>query len=283
MDVEEYVLGVLPGVIPADYEVEALKVQAVLIRTNVLKEMEEKGTKDAKDLSYRYLTKEERQELWGMRQYDRNEKRIERAVCDTAGDVIKQEDKLIMALYHEVSIGKTANASEVLDEDISYLQSVESNHDVEAANYLNTIEYKWEDMSEILEKCEVTDTDTTEQDTDGTNESEQDTGGGKSENHSAERIETAIEESSENGFVKKISIAGKMYSGTEAMELLHLPSVNFYVEEKEDGVRFVCLGKGDCLGVSQYGANYMAADGSSMEDIINYYYKNVSIKKAFDD
>lgn len=65
MDVEEFVLGILPGTIPADYDDEALKVQAVLIRTNVLKEMQEKNTEDAADLSYHYLTVEERITLWG--------------------------------------------------------------------------------------------------------------------------------------------------------------------------------------------------------------------------
>ena len=65
IDVEEYVVGVMAGVIPADYNMETLKTQAVLIRTNVLKEMEEKNTKDAADISYQYLTKEDREMLWG--------------------------------------------------------------------------------------------------------------------------------------------------------------------------------------------------------------------------
>ena len=259
MDVEEYVMGVMSGVIPADYEIEALKVQAVLIRTNVLREMEEKSTKDAKDLSYRYLTKEERKEIWGVRQYDRNEKRLERAVADTAGIIVKQENKMIMALYHEVSIGRTADAAEVLDEDISYLKSVDSNQDVEAKNYLNVVEYDWKELSDLLDRNV----------------------GEKGEDDPD--IKIAIEESSENGFVKKISINGTIYTGMEAMKLLLLPSINFYVEEKDEGVRFVCLGKGDCLGVSQYGANCMAANGSSMEDIIHYYYNNVTVKKVTDD
>ena len=63
------------------------------------------------------------------------------------------------------------------------------------------------------------------------------------------------------------------------MKMLHLPSMNFYVEEKEEGVRIVCLGKGNCMEISQYGANCMAKDGKKMEQILDYYLKNVSLKQ----
>ena len=154
IDVEEYVAGVMAGVIPADYNVEALKTQAVLIRTNVLKEMEEKNTKDAEDISYDYLTKEDRKILWGRANYDRYEKRIERAVCSTSGMVIRKENSLIMALYHEVSIGKTADAKEILDEDISYLKSVDSSQDVEAKNYMNIYTYSEKEFIDIMENVD---------------------------------------------------------------------------------------------------------------------------------
>ena len=61
------------------------------------------------------------------------------------------------------------------------------------------------------------------------------------------------------------------------MELFSLVSMNFYVEAVEGGLRFVCLGKGDCLGVSQYGANRMAMEGKKAKEIIKYYYQGVSI------
>ncbi len=251
MDVEEYVLGVLPGTIPADYDPEALKVQAVLIRTNILKEMQEKNTEDAADLSYQYLTVEERIAMWGERNYDNYEKRMEAAVVETAGMVIEQEGNLITAFYHEVSIGKTASAAEVLENDISYLQSVESNQDVEAKHYMNIIPYTWE---EITEKQGDQNTET--------NVSE----------HAAQ-----VDESTENGFVKSFSVDGISYTGEEAMQIFQLSSTNFYVEMVEGGFRFICLGKGNCLGVSQYGANAMAQNGSSMEEIISYYYQGVSL------
>lgn len=248
MDVEEYVLGVMSGTIPADYDVEALKVQAILVRTNVLKELQEKNTSDAADLSYQYLTVEDRITLWGDKHYEKYESLFERAVAETAGMVIEQDKSLIMALYHEVSIGKTASASEILDEEISYLQSVESSRDVEAKHYMNLVTYTWEEMSKLA----------------GVQAAEQ-------------AFPLTVTESTENGFVKAFSVNGVVLTGQEAMEQFGLSSTNFYVEETEGGIRFVCLGKGSCLGVSQYGANCMALEGKTAEEIIRYYYQNVSL------
>lgn len=308
MDVEEFVLGILPGTIPPDYDMEALKVQAVLIRTNVLKEMQEKNTKDASDLSYRYLTIEERADIWGEQNYDKYEKRLETAVVKTAGKVIEQENSLIMALYHEVSIGRTASAKEILDEDISYLQSVESSQDVEAKHYMNILPYTWKEFGEILGEGSKPESEVstgqaeTAQTSPETGATEAPVSGAGAEAAQTppeagateapvpkaeetvddeavegEKIAVTIEESTENGFVKKLSVDGNIYTGEEAMERFGLSSTNFYVEEIEGGIRFICLGKGNCLGISQYGANYMALNGSSVEDIIKYYYKDVSL------
>lgn len=250
VDVEEYVVGVMAQVVPPDYDLEALKTLAVLIRTNVLKEMEEQNTSSSEDLSYEYLSKEERKKLWGNEKYYQYERRFEQAVSATGGQVIYYKNELIMALYHEVSIGRTAEGKEILGEEIPYLQSVESSQDVEAKNYMNIKVLTKEQYSELV----------------------------KQEDKNKD-WDIQIEESSENGFVNKLRIGETTYTGNEAMELLDLPSTNFYIEEVEEGIRFVCLGKGNCLGVSLYGANYMAQNNSTYEKIISHYYKDVQIKK----
>lgn len=279
IDVEEYVLGVLAGTISADYDIEALKVQAILVRTNVLKEMQEKRTTDAADLSYHYLTAEERIALWGKQNYKKYEDCFEQAVVDTAGKVIKFEDSLIMALYHEVSIGKTASAKEILGEDVSYLQSVDSSLDVEAKNYMNLVVYTWEELGQIINKATQESAAPEGQTAEGQTAQEQtgETAPDSAQESGGEKIPITVEESTENGFVKTVSVNGTSYTGEEAMELFSLESMNFYVEEVEGGIRFVCLGKGDCLGVSQYGANRMAMEGKKAKEIIKYYYQGVSI------
>lgn len=287
MDVEEYVLGILPGTIPADYDIETLKVQAILIRTNVLKEMQENNTSDAADLSYQYLTVEDRMALWGEKNYEKYADRFEQAVVATAGMVVKQENSLIMALYHEVSIGKTASAKEILGEDISYLQSVESSQDVEAKHYMNLVTYTWQEFRELAgnegqigeeasQEAQAEDS-TKSKEEDG--DKQQTESGASAEETAVQKIPVSVEESTENGFVKKLSVNGTIYTGEEAMQKFSLTSANFYVEEIDDGIRFVCLGKGSCLGVSQYGANRMALEGKKAEAIIKYYYKGVSLKE----
>ncbi len=253
VDVEEYVVGVMAQTVPADYDMEALKTVAVLIRTNVLKEMEEQATNNEEDLSYQYLSKEERKKLWGKKNFQKIEGCYEQAVSSTAGQVIYYKNELIMACYHEVSIGKTASGKEILGEDIPYLQSVESSQDVEAKNYMNVKTVTMEEYNKLVKEK-----------TEGKDRS------------------IKIEESSKQGFVKRIRIGEKTYTGKEAMEQLGLPSANFYIEETKDGFRFVCLGKGDCLGVSLYGANQMAQKGSTYDEIIAHYYKDVHIKSAID-
>lgn len=264
MDVEEYVLGVLPGTISAEYDAEALKVQAILIRTNVLKEMQEKGSSDASDLSYQYLTLEKRRELFGERNFESYNKKYEKAVVATAGQVLRQEGNLIMALYHEVSIGKTASAAEVLGEEISYLQSVDSSQDVEAKHYMNEVIYTWEELQEIEQSAGAAQPVEGEQLAEAA--------------QPAPQVEIQVAEATENGFVKQLSVGGIIYTGEEAMEKYNLSSTNFYVEQQEKGVRFMCLGKGNCLGVSQYGANCMALEGKRAEEIIDYYYKKVTLE-----
>lgn len=256
VDVEEYVAGVLPGVMSAEYDSEALKLQAILIRTNVLREMEDSVSVEQEALSYTYLSVEERVALWGDASYEQKERKIEQAVVDTAGEVLLGEDgNLIMAVYHEVSIGKTASAKEVLGKEISYLQSVESSQDVEAKHYMNEITYTWEELQQCLPQKVWADTEET-----GT-------------------CSIEVTESTENGFVRQVTVNATEYSGEEAMELFQLPSNNFYVEEQEDGVRFICLGRGNCLGVSQYGANAMAQQGKTAQEILQYYYQGVTLEK----
>ena len=314
IDVEEYVAGIMAGVISPEYNIEALKTQAVLVRTNVLKEMEEKKSNDDSDMSYEYLTKEDRETLWGRKKYDKYEAVIEKAVSDTAGKVLRKEGSLIMAMYHEVSIGKTASASEILDEDISYLQSADSSSDVEAKNYMNIYEFSYEDIRRLqeeyienvnltsqkdIEAAEMVDEKkdvkageevvNEEKDTkigeevvnkekDIEREDNDKKGGKNSEKLTGDKIVVEVTESTENGFVKTAAVGADTYSGEEVREMLGLASTNYYVENIEDGVRIVCLGKGNCLGVSQYGANHMADKGSSMEEIIAHYYKDVNIE-----
>lgn len=249
IDVEEYVLGVLPGVIPSNYCEEAIMCQAVVVRTNVLKEMEEKKTEDANALSYHYLSEEERKELFGSLNYSKVEKLYEKAVEKTAGKVLVWDDELIMAVYHEASMGSTLSAKEVTGEDIPYLQSVDSSQDVEAQNYMQTIEYSWGEMEEILGQANM------------------------------KKVGVVISDKTDHGVVKEVVVGDKTYSGEEFADKMNIESVIYEVEAIEGGLRFVGIGKGNGMGMSQYGANYMAQQGKTYDDILKYYYSGAVVKQ----
>lgn len=249
MDLEQYVYGVLVGVIPASYDEEAIKAQAVLVRTNILREMEKNKSTDASLLSYHYLPLEERNALFGERYSSKYEKKFMDAVMGTAGQVLVQNGKYIMAMYHEVSMGKTASANEILDEEISYLQSVDSPQDVEAKNYVSEKSFTWKEINCLLGR-------------------EQD--GSKS-------VPMQILESSQNGYVKRVKIGEQEMQGKDLMQLLGLASTNYYMESTKMGYHFVCLGRGTGMGLSIYGSNCLAQNGNTYKDILGYYYKNVSL------
>ncbi|MDO5155324.1 MAG: SpoIID/LytB domain-containing protein [Eubacteriales bacterium] len=249
IDLEEYVLGVLPNAIPANYHEETLKAQAILIRTNAVREMNQKNTNDAEQLSYQYLTVNERKELFGEVNAKKMEEKMQKAVMETAGQVLSQNDVLIMAAYHEISMGKTASANEILGKEIPYLQSVDSSQDVEAKAYMSEKIYLWKQINGLLEQ----------------------------EQQGNNKVTIQILESSKNGYVQKVKVGKNEMSGEETMRLFDLASTNFYIEEQGNGIKFVCLGKGNGMGLSIYGANYMAQQGSTYKEILDYYYQNVSI------
>lgn len=242
MDVEEYVVGVLAGVIPSDYDEDAIMAQAVVVRTNVLKEMEEKKTEEAKDISYHYLSVEERKEIFGEEAYEKKERKIEKAVAKTTGQVLVWDGELIMALYHEVSMGKTLSAKEVFGEDIPYLQSVDSTQDVESSNYMQQQEYTWKELDQLLGQANT------------------------------KQLGVDFAEVSENGVVKKVVVGTIEYTGEDFAKKIGLNSVIYEKEEIENGIRFIGLGSGHGMGMSMYGANARAQQGESYDKILDVYY-----------
>jgi SpoIID/LytB domain protein len=158
---------------------------------------------------------------------------------------------------------------------------------VEAKHYMNVISYTWSELQEITAQEDVLDTNKEDvikepeiQNTESTEASAKNDK--ETQNITTEQQvkqqDIQVTEVTENGFVKKISVDGIIYTGEEAMERYGLSSMNFYVEDTKDGVRFVCLGKGNCLGVSQYGANWMAIQGSTFDEIIRHYYGKIGIE-----
>jgi stage II sporulation protein D len=254
ISLEEYLVGVVAAEMPASFEKEALKAQAVAARTYALKRLTDVSKLDADSIGQSYLTTDKMRELWGDN-YLTYFSKIEAAVNDTKGEVAEYNDELIDAVFHSTSAGKTQGASEVWGKGYDYLAAVESEGDITSPEYLDVRTYTNDEVKNMV-KNKVSDFDIT-----------------------TEKIITSLQIISRNdsGYVTKMQLGNKSFTGEEFRNIMDLNSSNFYFDEIEDKVRITCKGYGHGVGMSQYGANAMALEGKSYVDIIKHYYTGVEI------
>ena len=246
IELEEYLVGVVAAEMPASFNSEALKAQAILARTYALKKIS-KGEKLTDTVSTQaYIDKNEMQKKWGN-DYNKYYNKIVSAVNSTKGQVVKYNGNYIEALYHSTSNGKTESAKEVWGQDIPYLKSIDSSWDKKTSTYLKIENKGFNTLMKIL----GIDID-------------------KNTN-----IEILSKE--ESGRVSKIRVEDKVYTGVEFRTLLGLRSTDFDIAITENGLEIITRGYGHGVGMSQYGANEMAKLGYNYKEIINHYYQNVKI------
>jgi len=244
LTLEEYLVGVVGAEMPAAFNIEALKSQAVISRTYALrsKEIGRKLT-DTVDTQV-YLDNNELKNKWGS-DYDKYYSKIKNAVDSTTGEAIYYNGNFIDAVFHSTSNGKTEDPKYVWGSDIPYLKSVDSNWDINSSSYLREDVKDLENVLNIL----------------GAND-----------------ISFNIESRDESGRVLKVSVGDKYYTGVELRNLLGLRSADFDIEIIDNTIKFTTRGYGHGVGLSQYGANGMANAGYNYKDIIRHYYTGVSVK-----
>lgn len=246
LELEEYVLGVVGAEMPASFNIEALKAQAILARTYALKSIKN-GKKLTDTVSTQaYKDNSELQKLW-KNDYTKYYEKIKKAVNETKGKIILYNNEYIDAVYHSTSNGKTENSKNVWKNSLPYLVSVDSSWDK------NVKSYKKETIFEINEFCNILKLDVEEPIT-------------------YEIIHN------ETGRVRQITINNKTFSGTEFRNLLKLRSADFEIEINDEKVKVTTYGYGHGVGMSQYGANEMAKQGYSYIQILKHYYTGVVIK-----
>ena len=246
IELEEYLVGVVAAEMPASFNSEALKAQAVLARTYALKKIS-KGEKLTDTVSTQaYIDKNEMQNKWGN-EYSKYYNKIVSAVNSTKGQVVKYNGNYIEALYHSTSNGKTENAKEVWGQDIPYLKSVDSSWDKKTTSYLKIENKEFNTLMKVL-------------------------GINFDKNTNIEILSR-----DESGRVSEVKVADKTYTGVEFRTLLNLRSADFDISVTDNGVEIITRGYGHGVGMSQYGANEMAKLGYNYKDIINHYYTNVKI------
>ena len=246
MTLRNYLTGVLMGEMPAEFEPEALKAQAVAARTYTLRRLNQGGElSDDPAVCQAYLPLDAAPEKLGE-QWEALLEKLRQAVEDTDGQVLTYEGQLISATYFSGSGGRTESAQAVWGSDVPYLQSVESPGEEDSADYAASTFVPMEDFLTALDIG-----------TPGVGEATYTTGGG----------------------VDTISIGGKTFTGLELRKLFGLRSTRFTITVTQEGVEFQTLGYGHRVGLSQRGAQAMAQAGHTYAEILSWYYTGVTLEQ----
>lgn len=259
LGLEEYLYGVVAAEMPASYELEALKAQAVVARTYTKYKQEEKKHDNAdicddSTCCQAWISKENRFSRWEEPDRESNWNKIVQAVNDTAGKYITYEGKPINALFHSNSAGRTELPINVWGGTYPYLQIVETSGENAYSTYASEVVItKDELIQKMLEK------------------------NSKFKINFKDDDAMRILEYNESGRVKTLKVGNTELSGVEARTIFGLKSAKFEFMIGGDEIKFQILGYGHGVGLSQSGSDSLAKQGKNFEEIITHYYKNVEI------
>ncbi len=257
IDLDEYLFGVISAEMPALYNEEALKAQAVASYTYMLFRANERaGEKydvvDDSSVDQAFITRKEAREKWGDG-YDKYAAKIEAVIKSVSGYVMVDENDMpILAAYHNISAGRTESANTVWGSEYSYLQPVDSLGDLTAEKYLSEESFTPE---EIAEKLALPESD------------------------AAPSKWLGNIESTDSGTVTEISFCEKEFTGGQIRSRLGLRSSVFTVNYDDGTFNFRVQGHGHGVGMSQYGANYLAEQGYTYVEILSWYYTGCKMKR----
>jgi len=257
---ETYLTGVLAAEMPASYEIEALKAQAVAARSYILSKIgKENATHpDAvicTDSTHckAWISEEDAKAKWKSSEQKENWEKLESAVNSTKGEYMTYDHQVIEAFFFSSSGGKTENSEDVWGGSRPYLKSVESYGDSISPDNTSTVTLSYTQFSEKLKPYLDNTADT------------------------ASPISIGEITRTEGGSVATICIGGKTFKGTEIRSIFGLKSANFTIAASPSNVTFTVKGYGHGVGMSQKGANYMAQSGKNYEEILSHYYTDIQI------
>lgn len=151
MPVEEYCIGILAKEMPANYKLEALKAQAVLVRTDIYSKIQESGSSTV--LEEGFWNQQEMQEAWGAAKYYKYYNKLKNAWQDTEGKVLTYEDKLAKAPFCKLTNGNTRDGKEAVGDGYPYLTIVDCPEDIEAPEQIQTVTI--DDMDAEVVQCDT--------------------------------------------------------------------------------------------------------------------------------
>ena len=258
----DYLLGVLRAEMPASFEMEALKAQAVAARPYTLYKMQSgeianhPGADACDDISCckAFKSAEDAAAQWGSMAVYYEEKLL-RAVRETDGQVVLYDDAPILAVFCSSVGGSTQNAGAVWMSDLPYLQSVSSPETEQLVpNYYSTVRFSAGEFRSLILAAYP------------------DAG-------LSGEVSGWIGDISRNdaGFVTSLRVGGVTLRGNDLRTVLSLRSPSFTVETSGDTITVHVTGYGHGVGMSQYGANILAGEGESCEEILTHYFTGTTV------
>lgn len=253
LPLEEFVVGVVAAEMPALFEMESLKAQAVAARTYIASRCsnDEAICTDPAHCQA-YADKQTLKARWGDN-YDTYYDRIQDAVMQTEGIIAVYEGEPIAAVFHAASSGQTEDGGAVWGTDTPYLKSVASTLPAELNELETEAVFDRAAFVDALRTLRPQATDT----------------------HPLVQSVTK----NDSGRVAEATLGNAVFSGVELRTLFSLNSTDFSVSEDETQVYITTRGKGHGVGMSQYGSNELAKAGKTYEEILSHYYQGITLHK----
>lgn len=262
VNLDEYLYGVVSAEMPASYEIEALKAQAIVARTYTIYQIKNNDLKheganicDSYTCCQAWMSKENRFAKWEENERESNWQKIVQAVNETAGKIITYQGQPINAFFHSNSGGITESSVEIWGGiEYPYLKSVETLGEEEYSQYSSEVSFSREELiDKIKEVYQDIQIDWNAEDA------------------------IKIQEYTESGRVRTVKLGNINVAGTEVRTILGLKSTNFVIRYEKEKIIFSVIGYGHGVGMSQTGADSLAKRGSTFEEIIKHFYAGVEI------
>ena len=265
MDFDEYLAGVIAAEMPASFELDAIRAQAVAARSFILYRMqiyrehaapsEHNGADSCTNFAHcvAWISMEDARERWGDNA-NYYEWRIREAVRSTSGEYMTFNGNVVRAFFFAMSNGWTENVEDVWSEAIPYLRSVESGNYDDLPNFETFAEFSVEEFVNRL----------------------------RTERPNllvGEALSTALNEPNRTagGRVGTIQIGNQTFRGTDIRRVFGLRSADFDISTDDENVYFTVRGFGHGVGMSQRGANRLAQEGMGYREILKIYYTGIEI------
>ena len=259
--IDDYLCNVVSAEMPADYELEALKAQAIVARTYTIYKVQNKKHENAdicddSTCCQAWVSKENRLERWEETKREENWNKIQQCVNETKGKIITYNNQPINAFFHANSGGTTELPVNVWGgSGLPYLQVVQTAGEEGYTQYSSEVDLTQEELINKL-KTKYKDIQI-----DFNNDED-----------------VKILEHTDSNRVKTVRFGNHELSGVETRTLLGLKSTNFEIKKENNQIKFLVKGYGHGVGMSQTGANTMAKQGNNCEEIIKHFYVGIEIK-----